>query len=130
MLIINKELLDSVTNEAKENERLRKNFNIHKNLDDNVQRLLNALEPNTVIPIHRHKNTDETYVLLRGALIVSLLDDNKNIIQSVELSLAKGNLGINIPAGQWHSVEVLESGTVILEVKEGPYQPIGKDDVL
>lgn len=130
MKIINKDLLDEITRQAKESPRLRMNYNLHDNLDAKAQKLLNALEPGTILPIHRHPNTTETYLLLRGKLNVILYNDKKEVLETMHLDTANGNYGLDIPAGQWHSVEVLESGTVILEVKDGPYIPFQPEDIL
>ena len=130
MKIINKELLDEITRQAKESPRLRMNYNLHDSLDAKTQKLLNALEPGTILPIHRHPNTTETYLLLRGKLNVILYNDKKEVLETMHLDTANGNYGLDIPAGQWHSVEVLESGTVILEVKDGPYFPFQPEDIL
>ena len=130
MKIINKELLDEITRQAKESPRLRMNYNLHDNLDAKAQKLLNALEPGTILPIHRHPNTNETYLLLRGKLNVILYNDKKEVLETMHLDTANGNYGLDIPAGQWHSLEVLESGTVILEVKDGPYFPFQPEDIL
>ena len=130
MKIINKDLLDEITRQAKESPRLRMNYNLHDNLDAKAQKLLNALEPGTILPIHRHPNTTETYLLLRGKLNVILYNDKKEGLETMHLDTANGNYGLDIPAGQWHSVEVLESGTVILEVKDGPYIPFQPEDIL
>ena len=130
MKIINKELLDEITRQAKESPRLRMNYNLHDSLDAKTQKLLNALEPGTILPIHRHPNTNETYLLLRGKLNVILYNDKKEVLETMHLDTANGNYGLDIPAGQWHSVEVLESGTVILEVKDGPYFPFQPEDIL
>ena len=130
MKIINKDLLDEITRQAKESPRLRMNYNLHDNLDAKAQKLLNALEPGTILPIHRHPNTTETYLLLRGKLNVILYNDKKEVLETMYLDTANGNYGLDIPAGQWHSIEVLESGTVILEVKDGPYIPFQPEDIL
>lgn len=130
MKIINKDLLDEITRQVKESPRLRMNYNLHDNLDAKAQKLLNALEPGTILPIHRHPNTTETYLLLRGKLNVILYNDKKEVLETMHLDTANGNYGLDIPAGQWHSIEVLESGTVILEVKDGPYIPFQPEDIL
>lgn len=122
MKIINEELLNEVSQQAKESPRLRMNYNFHEDLSDKCQRLLNALEPGTVMPIHHHK-VDEMFVILRGCVRVTIHNDKGEVIQSVELSPRKGNYAVNIKAGEWHSVESLEAGTMIIEVKEGPYIP-------
>ena len=130
MKIIDKRLLDSVSSDAKESRRLRMNYNFHDSLDAPCQRLLNALEPETVAPIHRHKHTSETYILLRGKLKMMFYNDKKEVIDESILSIEAGNYGIHIPAGVWHSMDVLASGTVIFETKDGPYMPIQECDIL
>ena len=129
-MLIDKNLLDKVTAEAKANARLRMNYNFHETLDAPAQRLLNALEPGTVLPIHRHRHTAETYVLLRGRLNILFYNEQKQITERYELDPQKGVYGVNIPRGQWHTIEVLCSGTVIFEVKDGPYSPLTPDDIL
>jgi cupin fold WbuC family metalloprotein len=99
-------------------------------LEAKSQRLLNALEPGTEIPIHRHLNTYENYIILRGKLKVLFYNDLHELTNSILLDPIIGNFGIEIPMGQWHSIEVLESGTVIFEVKDGPYSPITEKDIL
>ena len=127
---LDKDLLDSITQKAKESPRLRMNHNLHDSLDSKVQRLFNALEPGTILPIHRHQNTDETYILVRGKIEVIFYDDDKNITDRFVISQEDGTFGVHIPKGTWHTLEVLESGSVIFEVKEGPYQPISENDIL
>lgn len=122
MQLINKSLLDTVIMEAKKSPRLRMNYNFHTDLNDKCQRLLNALEPGTIMPIHHHK-VAEVYILLQGRLRVMAYDDNGKEIESMILDPYEGNYGIQIPANTWHSLEVLESESVIFEVKEGPYIP-------
>lgn len=130
MEIIDKNLLDSVSVAAKSSERLRMNHNFHENLEAPCQRMLNALEPGTSVPIHRHRHTAETYVLLRGKLKINFYNDEKDVIEQEILDLSYGHYGIHIPAGVWHSMEVLESGTIIFETKDGPYTPITEQDIL
>lgn len=127
---LDKDLLDSITQKAKESPRLRMNHNLHDSLDSKVQRLFNALEPGTILPIHRHQNTDETYILIRGKIEVMFYDDDKNITDRLVISQEDGTFGVHIPKGTWHTLDVLESGSVIFEVKEGPYQPISENDIL
>jgi len=129
-IIIDSQLLLQLSENARNNERLRMNYNIHSQLEDPVQRLLNALEPGTIIPIHRHPHTDEVYILLTGSIKVILYNDEKEIIDTFLLNPTEGNYGIQIPSGQWHGIEVLEHGSVIFEVKQGPYLPLAHDDVL
>lgn len=135
MHLINNNLLDTVTAQAKTNERLRMNYNLHDSLDAKAQRLLNALEPGTLLPVHRHNHTAETYILLRGKLKVMFYEKDEvsgkgKVIEETMLDPLVGNYGVHIPAGQWHTLEVLESGSVIFEVKDGPYTPLGEGDVL
>lgn len=130
MQLINESLLDEVTRQAQESPRLRMNHNFHDSLDAKAQRLLNALEPGTLLPIHRHPHTAETYLLLRGKIKVLYYNDQKELIETVVLEPESGNYGIHIPKNQWHTLEVLESGSVIFEVKDGPYTPLEEKDVL
>ena len=129
-MLIDKKLLDEVTERAKESERLRMNYNLHDSLEAKAQRLLNALEPGTLLPIHRHRHTAETYIVLRGAIKVLFYDENKMLTDEFMVSPQEGIYGVHIPAGQWHTLEVLESGTVIFEVKDGPYMPLGPEDII
>lgn len=122
MKVIDEKLLNEVSAQAKASPRLRMNYNFHEDLGDKCQRLLNALEPGTVMPIHHHK-VDEIWVVLRGRLRLTIHNDRGEVVENFELSPSTGKYGANIPAGAWHSLECLESGTVILEVKEGPYIP-------
>lgn len=114
---------------AKASPRLRINHNFHQSLDDKCQRMLNALEPGTIMPIHRHK-VDEMQFLLQGSMKVMVYDDEGSIIEEHKLNPKDGQFGIQMPANTWHSLEVLESGTVIFEVKEGPYIPNEKGNIL
>lgn len=129
-MLIDNNLLDQVTEQAKDSDRLRMNYNLHDSLDAKAQRLLNALEPGTILPIHRHGHTAETYIVLRGSINVIFYDDNKIPVEQHLISPEQGVYGVHIPAGQWHTLEVKESGTVIFEVKDGPYAPLGEEDIL
>jgi cupin fold WbuC family metalloprotein len=129
-MLIDNNLLDLVTEQAKESERLRMNYNLHESLDAKAQRLLNALEPGTILPIHRHTHTAETYIVLRGSIKVLFYDDNKNLVNQYLVNPEEGVYGVHIPLGQWHTLEVMETGTVIFEVKDGPYAPLGEEDIL
>ena len=122
MKIIDEKLLNRVSAEAKASPRLRMNYNFHEDLSDKCQRLLNALEPEMVMPIHHHK-VDEMFVILRGRINVTIHNDDGEVIQSVELSPSNGNYAVNIKAGEWHSLTCEEPNTIIMEVKEGPYIP-------
>ena len=129
-MLITHELLDEVTARAKTSPRLRMNYNFHSSPQDSVQRMLNAIEPGSIIPIQRHPNTNETLILLRGKLRVRIYTDNKTIVEECVLDIHTGNVGYHFPAGVWHWVEPLESGTILFETREGPYQPLSKDDIL
>ncbi|MCM1028050.1 MAG: WbuC family cupin fold metalloprotein [Pseudoflavonifractor sp.] len=128
-MIIDDSLLDNVTAQAAASPRLRMNHNLHHSLDAKAQRLINVLLPGTVIPIHRHTFTDETYIILRGKIRVNFLNNQKEVTESFTLSPGNGSYGLQIPMGQWHSLDVLEP-SAIFEVKDGPYTPISPDDIL
>lgn len=129
-MILDNKLLDEVTEKAKQSPRLRMNYNLHESLDAKAQRLFNALEPDTELPIHRHPHTAETYLVVRGHIKVIFYNENKEVTQEFDLDPLKGNYGVQIPKNQWHTLEVLESGTVIFEVKDGPYMPSAPEDIL
>ena len=129
-MLINKKLLDEVTERVKASERLRMNYNLHDSLEAKAQRLLNALEPGTLLPVHRHRHTAETYIVLRGAIKVLFYNDERVLTEEFMVKPLEGNYGTHIPAGQWHTLEVLESGTVIFEVKDGPYTPLKPEDIM
>ncbi len=120
--VVNQELLNGVIEKAKASPRLRMNYNLHSDLNDKCQRLLNAMEPGTIMPIHHHK-VAEVYILLQGRIRVMTYDEKGNENSSVILDPKEGNYGVQIPENTWHSLEVFESGSVIFEVKEGPYIP-------
>ena len=128
-MIINNELLDEVTVKAEESPRLRMNFNLHDSLDAKAQRLINILLPGTSLPIHRHRHTAETYILLRGKMFVVFYNDLGAQIERYLLDPTIGNYGVQIPAGQWHGIEVIEP-SAIFEVKDGPYTPLQPEDML
>lgn len=125
---IDKELLDDLTGRAKASPRLRMNCDLRNGAEDSSQRMLNAIEPGTVLPIHRHRESSETVVMLRGKGRWNYFDDNGNLTESFLLS-ADGDLrGLSVPQGQWHNAESLETGTVILECKNGKYDPKGTEE--
>lgn len=128
-MIINDNLLDKVTVEAEASLRLRMNFNLHESLDAKAQRLINVLLPGTPLPIHRHNHTAETYILLRGKLFVVFYNDLGAETDRFLLDPSTGNYGVQIPKGQWHTIEVIEPSS-ILEVKDGPYTPLEPQDIL
>ena len=129
MKLITEELLDTVTAQAKENPRLRMNYNFHATMDAPIHRLLNALEPGTYLPPHRHTDKDETYLVLRGRLMAFFYDEDGNVTEKVCLNPIEGKYGLEIPPCTWHSIIALESGTIIFEVKKGPYQPLPSEDI-
>lgn len=128
-MTINDELLDKVTAEAQESPRLRMNFNLHESLDAKAQRLINVLLPGTILPIHRHRHTAETYIMLRGKMFVVFYDESGAQTQHFLLDPTTGNYGVQIPEGQWHTVEVIEP-SAIFEVKDGPYTPLTPEDMM
>ena len=166
---ITQALLDKLTSEAKASPRLRMNYDLRNGESDQSQRMLNAIEPGSPLPIHRHRHTSETVVCLRGRLVweyyqelrvenLELKDSSKSSmlasptldatrqsscehdsalaaprvqkVQEIELSPNGQVVALNIPAGKWHTVRALESGSVILEMKEGAYEPLQDCDVL
>ena len=128
---ITQALLDDLTAKAKVSPRLRMNLDLRDTDEDTSQRMLNAIEPGSPLPIHRHQKTSETVVCIRGRLVEEFYDDLERICtERIELSPNGPVVALNIPAGQWHTVQSLESGTVILEMKNGKYEPISDVDVL
>lgn len=122
--------LDDLTAQAKANPRLRQSYDLRTTSEDNSQRMLNALEPGTVMPIHRHRNTSETMVMVRGKLIERFYDDSGNLTDEFVMESCGEYPMIQIEAGLWHSLEVLESGTVIFEAKDGKYMPLSEEDMM
>ncbi len=128
--IINEQLLDEVTRRAQNSPRLRMNYNFHQSLDDKCHRMLNAVEPGTEVPIHRHPTKDEAFVILRGKVSAASDVYKRQVIESVDLCQEDGVYGVNIPKGAWHKLESLESGSVIFECKEGPFVPHEEEGIL
>lgn len=130
-MIITREILDNLSAKAKENPRLRFNLDMRNSADDQSQRMLNAIEPGSPLPIHRHKYTSETIVCVRGRVVEEFYDELERICtDAIELTPGGPNVAINVPAGQWHTVRALESGSVLLEMKDGKYEPLGPEDIL
>ena len=129
-MVINQALLDKLTEEAKASPRLRMNLDLRNSADDQSQRMLNAIEPGSLLPIHRHMKSSETVVCLRGHLREIFYNDKGEVTDVIDLAPNSDCVALNIPIGQWHTVEVLESGTVIMEVKDGAYEPTGPEDIL
>ena len=130
-MLINKEILDDLSAQAKASPRLRMNLDLRNSPSDGSQRMLNAIEPGSPLPIHRHRKSSETVVCLRGRLVEEFYDElDRTCTESIEVCPNGPVVALNIPAGQWHTVRALESGTVIMEVKDGPYEPTGEEDIL
>lgn len=141
---ITQAILDDLTTKAKESPRLRMNLDLRDSDKDGSQRMLNAIEPGSPLPIHRHRKTSETVVCVRGRLVEEFYDEfsrpsgnerpkverERTCTETIELSPNGPVVALNIPAGQWHTVRALESGTVILEMKNGAYEPISDVDIL
>lgn len=127
---IDKELLDSLTRKAEESERLRMNLDLRTSQDDNSQRMLNALEPGTILPIHRHRFSTETVIMVRGSLKEIFYSEDGKVTEIITMQVDGECPALQIPAGQWHTVEVLEPGTVIFEAKDGAYAPLNEEDIL
>ena len=128
--IIDKQLLDDVSVKAKDSPRLRMNFNFHHSLDEKCHRFLNAVEPGTEVPIHKHPTKDETFVILRGKVRVTTHNDDGSIIDDIILCPEEGMYGVNIPKGVWHKLECIEENSVIFECKEGPFVEHELDGIL
>ena len=124
-------MLNSLTEQAKASERLRMNLDLRNSDTDGSQRMLNAIEPGSILPIHRHQKTSETMVCLRGKLRVEYYDELERICtDSFIIEPGGSNVAVSIPIGVWHTVHALESGTCILEMKDGAYKPLQDVDIL
>ena len=126
-MVINQTLLDKLTEEAKASPRLRMNYDLRNSAEDLSQRILNALEPGTVIPIHRHKDSSETNICIRGHYEEYFYDEHGNLTETIDMY--PGGPILNIEKGQWHSLKCLESGTILFEAKDGPYHPLEEDEI-
>ncbi len=128
---ITQALLDTILAQAKASPRLRMAYDLRNTPEDNSQRMLNALEPGTMIPIHRHQKSSETIACLRGRFVIEFYDELERICtDSIELSPNGNAVAVNVPAGQWHSLRCIEPNTVLLESKDGKYEPLGEEDIL
>ena len=128
---ITQALMDELSARAKASARLRMNLDLRNSPEDGSQRMLNAIEPGSPLPIHRHRKSSETVVCLRGRLVEEFYDEvERTCTERIELSPNGPVVAVNIPVGQWHTVRALESGSVILEMKEGAYEPLQDCDVL
>jgi len=151
-MVIDADILNDLTARAQESPRLRMNYDLRNSAEDHSQRMLNALEPGTVMPIHRHKNTSETIVCVRGHFEEYLYTEDSNanpnansskvqgaqefkntngkLVLTEVIDMVPGGVILNIEAGQWHSLKCLESGTILLEAKDGAYRPLDEDEIL
>ena len=128
-MLINKKLLDSLTAQAKVSPRLRMHYDLRNSPDDESQRMLNAIEPGTVIPIHKHSATSEDVIVLRGIAEEVFFDDNGNETARYQLVPGSDIPAIHIPKGQYHQLRSLQSGTVIFESKNTKYTPEGIEEL-
>ena len=130
-MVITQAILDDLTRRAKDSPRLRCNLDLLNSPENTSQRMLNAIEPGSPLPIHRHQHTSETVVCLRGRLVEESYDElERTCTDRIELTPGGPVAAINVPAGQWHTVRALESGSVILEMKEGAYEQLSPEDIM
>lgn len=129
-MVIDEQLLNEVSTQAKASPRLRMNYNFHESLDDKCHRMLNAVELGTQVPIHRHPTKDESFVVLRGKVRVTTYNDDGSVIESVVLCQEEGRYGVDIKKGVWHNLESLAPDSVIFECKEGPFIPHEVEGIL
>ena len=127
-MIIDRHILDALTARAQVSPRLRMNMDLRNSTEDQSQRMLNAIEPGTRMPVHRHRTTSETVVCLRGHFEEYFYDEFGVLTDVVDMR--PGGTLLNIPAGRWHSLRSLESGTVLLECKDGAWTPLEQEDIL
>lgn len=127
-MIITNEILNDLTEKAKASPRLRLSMDLRNTPEDKSQRMLNALEPGTIMPIHRHKESSETCVCVRGHFEEYFYDPEGRLMETVDM--VPGGMVLNIEAGQWHSLKCLESGTILLEAKDGAYRPLDEDEIM
>lgn len=126
-MVVDKNIFDELTAKAKESPRLRCNLDMRNSAEDQSQRMLNALEPGTVMPIHRHKGSSETCICIRGHFEEYFYDEDGNLTDTIDM--VPGGTILNIEKGQWHSLKCLESGTILFESKDGPYHPLDEDEI-
>ena len=128
-MIITKEILDELIEQAKNNPRLRQAMDLRNSPEDGSQRMLNALEPGTIMPIHRHHGSTETVVVLRGKIKWMFYDNGGKETESVTLDANGWPRMLNVERDRWHSLECMESGSVLYESKDGPYHPLEEDEI-
>ena len=129
-MLFNQEFLDSLSAQAAASPRLRMHYDLRDSSSDGSMRMLNALEPGTIMPIHRHRNSSETMVMVRGALKEYLYDDEGQLTTEIIMRPNSENSIIQIEKGQWHSLECLEPNTIIFEAKDGTYEPLSQSDIM
>lgn len=133
MMKLDKQLFNEIAAKAAESPRLRMNYDLRNDGDEQSQRMLNVLLPGTFVPIHRHPLTSETVVCLEGTCIERYYDNDGNETEHFVLSVGSNLIGLQIPAGQFHSLEVpaaWKEKAVILEFKAGKFEPAKKEDML
>ena len=126
MLLIDKKLTEELTEQARRDPRLRMHCDLRTSPEDGGQRMLNVLLPGTKVPIHRHPNSNENVLCLSGKLVEVIYDAEGNETERIHLDPSVGNFGCVVPAGSWHTVEVLEPA-VIYEAKDGKYGEDGTE---
>lgn len=126
-MIVTEAILDELSAKAKVNPRLRQSMDLRNSPEDLSQRMLNALEPGTVMPIHRHRDTSETCICIRGHFEEYFYDENGNLTETIDMVPGGGVL--NIEKGQWHSLKCMAPDTILFEAKDGAYEPLGEDDI-
>lgn len=130
VMVIDSKILDDLSAQAKANPRLRQAMDLRNSPEDLTQRMLNALEPGTIMPIHRHMASSETVTLLRGKIRWHFYDDAGNETEHVVLD-ADGDLrALNVEKGRWHSLECMAPESVLLEAKDGKYEPLREEEIL
>jgi hypothetical protein len=129
-MLITRELLDELTARAKASDRLRMHFDMRDSAEDGSMRMLNAIEPGTVIPVHRHRETSEDVIVLRGEAVEVLYDSAGREVERWHLVAGSECVACHVPKGQFHTCKSLRSGTVIVEFKNGRYDPVGTEELL
>lgn len=130
IMVIDKDLLDKLSDQARNNERFRQLYDLRNSSEDSSQRILNALEPETQFKVHRHPTTCTTIIVIRGAIKHNVYDDMGRVVESVVLKAGTDCSAYQLEKGRWHNIESLESGTVIFEGKDGKYDPLTDTEFL
>ena len=129
-MLLDKDVLDQLSKSASENPRLRASFDLRNTDKDKSQRMLNALQPGTILPIHRHPFTAETLIMVRGSVCQKFYNEKGEVTDTFVLKAGGDCSVLQIPAGQFHSLECLEPDTIIFEAKDGLYLPVSAEDIL